>query len=288
MSSPVSVMTGLSRCRRTAWRAGYGPPERLGWLAVTERPAPVTTMFGFRGKVMPNTPLVVAVLHSNADDEHYQLYCAAYGIEMQIDDEWDAELVLLAPHEHLNAVTEDTGVTGDDPGIVSAGVTDVPTKKSGKPDLSAIKSDRNNWLLIGGAGNTDSEQATRAKLHAAVDAGCRVVLCFSETVTGQLPARLEGFDPRRLSQLVIAYTGPDAARPAAARAALRCVQDSLRSTLGTPAGCRFIVGGKATARSAVALTAIPNVSGVLMEAGQYSDFGDILDVLKALGESDEG
>ena len=235
---------------------------------------------------MPNAPLVVAVLHSNAEDKHHQLYCAAYGIEMQIDDEWDAELVLLAPHEHLSAVTEDTGVTGEDAGIVSAGVTDIPMKKVGMPALAAIENDHNNWLLIGGAGNTDSEQTARSKLRAALDAGCRVVVCFSEIDSGQLPTRLEGLDPSHLPHLVIAYTGPDAARPAAAQTAVRSVRECLRSSLGAAKGWRFIVGGKITAKNAAALTAIPDISGVLLEAEKYDNFGDILDILKALGDSD--
>lgn len=39
-------------------------------------------------------PLVIAILHADEEDVHYQLYSQAYGIEMQVDDEWNAEAVL--------------------------------------------------------------------------------------------------------------------------------------------------------------------------------------------------
>jgi hypothetical protein len=233
---------------------------------------------------MSDIPLVIAVLHSDADDKRYQLYCAAYGIEMQIDNEWNAELVLLAPCEHLSAVTEDTDVTGEDAAIVSAGVTDVPLTRGGTPDLSAIEHDRNNWLLIAGPGNTDSESTIKTKLHGALEAGCRAILCFSES--GQLATRLQGLDAAALPRLVLAYIGPDAERPAAAKQALESAQELLRSTLRSSEGCRFVVGGNVNATNAAALTAVPHVSGVLLEEKQYNGFSDILEILAALGESE--
>jgi hypothetical protein len=129
---------------------------------------------------MKSTALVASVLHANAKDKNYQLYCAAYGLEMQIDNEWEVEVVLLVPHGHLHAVMENTDVTGEDTAIVSAGVTDIPMRKGGKPDVSAIKCERNNWLL---PGNGDSEATIKKKLRAALDADCRPILCFSQIGT---------------------------------------------------------------------------------------------------------
>jgi hypothetical protein len=223
----------------------------------------------------------VAALHANETDKNYQLYSAAYGLEMQIDNEWNSELVLLTPHGHLHAVTEDTDVTGEDTAIVSAGVTDVPLENDGKPDLSDIQGERNNWLLVAGPGNSDANETIEAKLRSALAAGCRVILCFSEIETEQLPSRLKGIDAAMLPRLVIAYIGPDAAEPSVAKNALRFGQESLRSTLGTVKGSRFIVGGQVTAAGAVALTAIQGISGVLMREDHYNEFGDILEVLAA-------
>jgi hypothetical protein len=236
---------------------------------------------------MRSTPLVAAVLHANAEDKNYQLYCAAYGLEMQIDDEWDAEAVLLAPHGHLHAVTEDTDVTGEDTAIVSAGVTDVPVKKGGKPDVSAITGERNNWLLAAGPENTDTEQTIKAKLRTALGAGCRAILCFSEVRTDQLASRLAGIGAAALPRLVIAYVGPDAASPPVAKRAMRFVHECLGSKPGAVDGPRFIVGGKVTAEAAKALTAIKGISGVLLLEDKYGHFGDILEVLAALGGSHE-
>ena len=232
---------------------------------------------------MRSTPLVAAVLHANAEDKNYQLYCAAYGLEMQIDNEWDAEAVLLAPHEHLHAVTEDTGVTGEDTAIVSAGVTDIPVQRGGKPDVSAIKGGRNNWLLVAGPGNADTEETIKEKLHAALDAGCPGhSLLFRDrdepialTVGGHRRGRAP--PPRHClcrTRCRLAAGGKEGcaicARPP--RINDRAVD-----------GPRFIVGGTVTAEVATALTAIKGVSGVLLLEDKYGHFGDILEILAALG-----
>jgi hypothetical protein len=154
---------------------------------------------------MGSTPLVAAVLQANEEDKEYQLYSQAYGLEMQIDNEWNAELVLLAPYEYLYAVTENTDVTGEDTAIVSAGVSDVPIKKKGGPDVSAIQSEKNNWLLVAAPGNTNTEETIQSKLRAALAAGCRVILCFSEIGTNQLAARLGAIDTKALPRVVLAF-----------------------------------------------------------------------------------
>jgi hypothetical protein len=54
-------------------------------------------------------PLLVAVMHSDDDDPDYHITSSAYGLEMQIDNEWRAELVLLTPPEFLDSILEATG-----------------------------------------------------------------------------------------------------------------------------------------------------------------------------------
>lgn len=230
---------------------------------------------------MPQHPLVVAVLHTDADDKQYALYSAAYGLEMQIDNEWEAELVLLAPHEFISAVTEDTDVTGEDTAIVSAGVTDVPLKKSGKPDLKAIRDARNNWLFVAGPGCTDTEGVIQAKLNEALNAGCRVVLGCVEG--SPLSARLSGIDHAKFSQVVVACLGEDAGQPASARRAIDAVRESLRSIAGAEEGCRIIVGGRITAQGARELLEIPHLSGFLLQEVECESFDGILKLLAAIG-----
>src|SRR5262249_23433951 len=126
-----------------------------------------------------------------------------------------------------------------------------------------------------------------AKLRAALAAGCRVILCFSEVGTHQLPSRLEGIDVALHSRLVIAYVGPDATSSPTAKKALRFVQTCFRHGPGAADGPRFIVGGKVTTKAAKALTAVKGVAGVLLE-DQCSDLYSIHQILAALGGSDRG
>lgn len=234
---------------------------------------------------MTSTPLVVAVLKAAGENPDYDLYCAAYGLEMQIDNEWNAELVLLTPSGRLNIVTKTTDVTGPDTRIVSAGVIDVPLTPNGRPELSEIDDERNNWLLVAGSGLADTEDVIRAKLHTALATGRRVVLCFTDADVEQLSVRFQGIDSSALGRLVVAYTEPGAIQPEKAEYGLRITQDSLRSVCGTIEGLRVIVGGRMTVTDAVALVAIPGIAGVFMQADEYEGFGDILQVLAALGDS---
>jgi hypothetical protein len=232
---------------------------------------------------MAKTLLIVAVLHADAEDKRYQLYSAAYGLEMQIDDEWKAELVLLAPHDHLAAVTEETDVTSEDTAICSAGVTDVPLT-GGKPNLSAIRKERNNWLLVAGPDGIDSEEVIAKKLSAALAAGCRAVLCFDDAKGDQLANRLAGVDAKALPRLAIAYVGPKAADPKTAAAAAEHVQQTLQAKFSAKGACRFLVGGDVTAENVEALTSIPGVAGIFMEPKRYKEWGDILEILSVVGE----
>jgi hypothetical protein len=228
---------------------------------------------------MPNAPLVVAVLHADEDDKNYQLYGQAYGLEMQIDNEWSAEAVLLTPHDYLTSITEGTDVTGEDAVIVSAGVTDTPVKEDGCPDLSALSDKRNNWLLVAGPGNADAEAMIKAKLHSALGAGCRVILCFSEIDTHQLASRLSEIKPADLRRILIAFVGPRAAFPPAAERAMRFVRKVIGATADGP---RLIVGGAITPNAALALLRIEGISGVFLAEDKYDHFGVILNLLAAL------
>ena len=112
---------------------------------------------------MTRAPILAVILRTSGDDWKYQLYSAAYGLEMNIDNDWNARLVLLAPHDYLKAITEDTDVTGDDSAIVSAGVTDIPLDNS-EPVISFVKQNHNNWLLVGHPAGNDSDAQINLKL----------------------------------------------------------------------------------------------------------------------------
>lgn len=227
-------------------------------------------------------PLVIAILHADEEDVHYQLYSQAYGIEMQVDDEWNAEAVLLAPYDHLAAVTEDTDVTGEDAAIVSAGVTDVPLDADGLPDLSVIAdSDKNNWLLVGDPRLDDSDATVAAKRDAALAAHCRVVLCLKDTAPEHLAARLAGVAD--CSSLVVALVHPDATAPETAAAMARTVREQLAAA-GATGQPRIVVAGDVTPENAAELVASEGVDGVLLLDDRYDEFDTILEVLEAVGD----
>jgi triosephosphate isomerase len=228
-------------------------------------------------------PLVVAILHSDEDDIDYQLYCEAYGIEMQVDNEWNAEAILLAPHDHLYAVTENTDVTGEDAAIVSAGATDVPISDDGSPSVSVIKGPQNNWLLVGDPRLNDTDELIKKKIRAALDADCRVIICLTDTSNEHIAARLNSVGAIDCSRVVIALVHPDATVPAIATMSAKSVREHLAS-IGASGDPRFIVAGAISADAASEVVGIDGVDGVFLMDDKYSDFGTILEVLEALGD----
>lgn len=227
-------------------------------------------------------PLVVAILHSDSKDIDFQLYCQAYSIEMQIDNEWNAELILLAPHKHLHAVTKNTYVTGKEAEIVAAGITDLPASDDGAFDLSVIKDPQDNWLLVGDPRSGDTDEIITKKLQAALAAGCRVIICISNTTHEHLFARLNSLAAIDCSRIVIAFVHPDSAVPNVAAAAANAVNHQIASVgaIGNP---RMIVSGNITRENAADIVAIDGVCGVILLDDKYPDLGTIIEVLKTLG-----
>lgn len=231
---------------------------------------------------MPTPPLIIAILHAHEEDVHHQLYSQAYGIEMQVDNEWQARLVLLAPGEHLAAVTEDTDVTGEDAAIVSAGVTDVAIRDDGSIDLGVIKDSHNNWLLLGHPDVGDSDEDLARKRDAALGAGCRVIVCLHATNEDLLHSRLAGLEPADYSHIVVALLLPDAPASQVAAAA-QATRQHLKN-IGAPEPPRVVVAGSISGENAGDIIDIEGVDGVLMTDDSYDDFGVILEVLEAVGE----
>ncbi len=227
--------------------------------------------------------LVVAILHSDEDDIDYQLHCQAYGIEMQVDDEWNAEAILLAPHDHIAAVTENTDVTGEDAAIVSAGVTDVPIDDRGSPNLASLNDPQNNWLLVGDPRLNDTEESISNKLQAALNADCRAIICITDTTKEHITARLSGLESIDCSRVVIAFVHPDATEPEIATATAQSIRDHLAS-VGASGNPRFIVAGVISADTATDIVSIDGVDGVFLMDDKYVDFGTILEVLETLGD----
>lgn len=226
-------------------------------------------------------PLVVAILESDGEDVAYQLYCAAYGIEMQIDNEWNAEVVLLAPYQHLNSVTEDTAVTGEDTVIVSAGVTDIPISDDGIADASVLKDPKNNWLLVGDPRGGESSDTINIKLQAALDAGCRVIICITDTTNDHIAERIRSLASIDCFRIVIAFVHPDATTPNVAATTAQSVRKQL-AALGASGNPRFIVAGNFSGENAAKIVGSDEIDGVFLM--EDNDFTTILEVVEALGK----
>ncbi len=250
---------------------------------------------------MAVVPIVAAILYTTAEDDQGkddQIYSDAYGLEMQIDNEWNAEIILLAPPNRLYAVTKNTGVTGEDTAIVSAGITDVPISSDGKPDVSEIKHPQNNWLIVGDPQNYDTDETITLKLRTAIDAGCRVIYRVSEKTIGRLASNLNGVTVSEFARIVIAITVDEPVEPGSlaeaeklpnsdaeisvevAKTRLQIARAQFQSVVGTTNNLRFIFAGAITAEKAVALVSNEGFDGVLLTGP--SDFCTILEILGAL------
>lgn len=202
---------------------------------------------------------------------------------MQVDGEWNAEAVLLAPYDHLYAVTENTDVTGEDAVIVSAGATDIPISDDGSPDVSVINDPRNNWLLVGDPRLNDTDEIIHRKLQTALGAGCRVIICIAATTHDHIASRINVLASIDCSRIVIAFVHPDATTPSVAISAAQTIRDQIAS-IGATGRARFIVAGNISGKNAAEIIGINGVDGVLLMDDQYDDFGTILEVLEAVDQ----
>ncbi len=230
------------------------------------------------------TPLVVAILHAEADDVDYQLYGAAYGIEMQVSGDWNAEAVLLTPHDHLYAVTKNTGVTTEADSIVSAGVTDLPMSEDGVPNVAVLNHHKNNWLLVGDPRRNDKDELVAKKLKAALDSNCRVIICFNDTTNEYIATQTNSLLSIDWSRIVIALVHPDATNPNVATPFAQSIRTQLAAinALGDP---RIIVSGSISGEIAKNIVGIEGIDGVILMDDKYDDWGMILEILEAFDDA---
>lgn len=228
-----------------------------------------------KGKRRP--PLIVAMLHANSEDVNYEIYSQCYGLEMQINDEWNAQLVLLAPYENFHVVVEDTDVTGEDTAIVSAGVVDLPAKPGGGFDTSAVERERDNWVLIGDPRAEGDDPAFNAKLVAALNSGCRVMVCLKHLDRGTIAKRLSPLKQVDGSRIVIVLASGEAMKPSTAKQACQAIHEQIGNT------CTVIVAGKVNPATIQRVLSHDGIDGVLLTDRHYAEFGHLLKLLKTVG-----
>ena len=221
-------------------------------------------------------PLIVAMLHASSKDPNYEIYTQCYGLEMQINDEWNAQLVLLAPFANFSAVVDKTSVTGADTAIVSAGVIDLPSKFGGGFNTSVVERDKDNWVLIGDPRSENDDPKLSEKLNAALKAGCRLIVCLRDLRTESIVKRLSTLKQIDGTRVVFVIATLDAMKPTIAKQAAK----SIRKQVGNK--CSIVVAGKATPVNVKRVLDIDGIDGVFLTDRHYGDFTDLLKLLKAV------
>lgn len=232
----------------------------------------------------PSIPLVVATLQSDEKDVAYQLYREAYGLEMQIDNEWKVEVILLVPFEHLNTIIGDTDITGEDVAIVSAGVTDIPLPGNGVLNSTLFSDPRNNWVLLGDPLHLESPEQFLEKRDFALKQNCRLILCLTELTEEHLYFRLQGLKDLDCSRLVIALLPPEALETQfSKKSKIYSRLSSFFSTNPSFEKLRVLVAGKFLGEEVNSVITNTQANGVFLRDSSCNDYGNILKVLKCLG-----
>ena len=202
------------------------------------------------------------------DPEHF-VYSNAYGLEMNIDDEWAVDTVILVPPALVRVVTGDTGVTSM--GTVYAGASQMTS-----PDrFPEILDAGGKWVLLSG----DDSRLT-ANFSAALHAGLNVILSTGQQLNTsifgkKLPANLQS------DRLVVAFKPDGKCSPTQAQK----IAAGIRSELETIkcSDSRVILAASVDQPKVPDYMKKSDIDGFFLLDG---DFGAALDVLIPLTLSD--
>ncbi len=195
------------------------------------------------------------------DPEHF-VYSNAYGLEMNIDDEWAIDTVILVPPQFVGVVTGDTGVTSM--GTVYAGASQLKSIDR----LQEILDAGGKWVLL-----SADDPNLPVSFSAALDAGLNVILStgplLNTSIFGKtLPANLQ---PDRL---VIAFKPDGKCSPTQAQKIAAGIRSELETIKCSES--RVIIA------ASVEQTKVPDYMKKADIDGFFlpdSDFGAALDVL---------
>ena len=217
-----------------------------------------------RKGAVPRRPFVAYSIgiQDDAEDPDQLVYSDAYGLEMNIDDEWDIDTVILVPPEFVGVVTGDTGVTSM--GTVYAGASQLKSIDC----LQEILDAEGKWILL-----SADDPSLPASFSAALDAGLNVILStgplLNTSVFGKtLPANLQ---PDRL---VVAFKPDGKCSPTQAQK----IAAGIRSELETIncSDSRVIIAASVDQTKVPDYMKKADIDGFFLPD---SDFGAALDVL---------
>jgi hypothetical protein len=239
--------SGLSRVYRDE---GFSS----GFKLVYVRPSLVAD---FKAKSKRRRPFVAYTISivENPEGPRYCVYCDAYGLEMNIDDEWPIDTVLLAPPSLVDVINNDTGVTSM--GTVYSGSSAPPTDG----DFKALVAASAKWILIDG-----SKSSAPANVGSALKAGLNVIICVEDQK--QLSDSLIGAKRLSADRIVAAFRPAGSSRPEEGQLAARSLRDELHSfKLGDS---RLILCSQLDAKNIMDYLRQPDIDGVLFENGQFT------------------
>lgn len=200
-------------------------------------------------------------------------------------------LIICPPAIALTAAVETVETLGERPDL-HLGVQNIHWKAEGAftGEISAgMARDAGASIVIVGHSERrhifgETNEETRLKVAAALEAGLTPILCVGETIEqrqageveatiiGQLDAGLEGLEPEEAARCLIAYepvwaigTGVNAT-PEDAAAAHGMLRNRLRQSIGTrfADGVPILYGGSVKAENTAALSAAADVDGLLV------------------------
>lgn len=227
-----------------------------------------------KGDPKPRRPIVAYTYPyfepDDADDPYYDVRSDAYGLEMNADDEWKIDAILLPAPQWVEAVTDATDV-------MSMGIKLGSCAMPEDGDLKKLKKAKAKWLVVDGA-------SPDAKSHAqdALAAKLNVILSINDNE--QLGA-LDGIDVGKPDALAVAFREdelPDAKaaqeRAAAIRAELgkRNLADS-RVVMA----CPLHIEGKVLIGNSNAMDYVgqPDIDGILVLDGTFDHVVNIMSIV---------
>ncbi len=223
-------------------------------------------------------------------------------VKSGVNDGLSTEVIIAPPAPYLNTLAKEAGsvlhIASQQCSATGSGAF------TGEYTADMLASCDVKWVIIGhserreGYGETDD--AVRNKLHAALEAGLRVLLCCGESlevresgthfdwVQGQLSHALEGLSQASMDGVVIAYepiwaigTGKTATS-AQAQEMHAFIRNWLteRFDATTAQNCRILYGGSCKPSNADELFAQPDVNGGLI-GGASLNASDFLAIVAA-------
>jgi hypothetical protein len=202
-------------------------------------------------------PFVAYTIHIEQDcsDPQHLVYSDAYGLEMNINDEWPIDTVLLAPPALVRVITGDTGVLSM--GTVYAGAASLESKC----DLRKLKKSGGKWALL------DAEASNvQSMARSVLDANLSVIL--SVTNPSQVSNLLAGCKHLTSERIVVAIRSEDAYSPDTAQSAALEIRNELHSL--NSGQSRVIVDTTIEKLEVLDFVEKPDIDGVLYRDGTFA------------------